>query len=443
MPGRFLLRTPAPGRRAKFVPLIGFVAWAATIGSWCSAPPARAVVLIEDGFDDADRDNDGFTDDGLNNPVASPTGISWFAINGKSTAGTQRPILSIIDEVESGFTGSGNALKITTVGANSEWIGRFPTRLTLGSNVGDKLQFSFDIRILDLLLPTANQLRFGVYQDSDNQFGMAATNSDGTPTVWGETDGWFDVADNPSVLVGTRDDYGVLARVHAGTNAVTDSDFRLLEELNTAGSILGGTGDNDFVAKPDGLDGRAAFADMPVLLSDTRRITLTIERATVNATGNDIRHTLDIDGVSFGEQDSNGTGSPNFDSRDSFDYVVFSMTVGINSYAFDNFLIEQIDGPIVPSDNADFNGDALVDGADFLIWQRNNGTGAGASLANGDATGNGAVDAADLAVWQSQFGTPGGAAAAIGAVPEPSAAALLAACGLTLRRWRAAARRRA
>ena len=67
----------------------------------------------------------------------------------------------------------------------------------------------------------------------------------------------------------------------------------------------------------------------------------------------------------------------------------------------------------------DFDGDNVVDGRDFLAWQRNHG-------------GFAAGDAADLAVWRDRFGrTYGGAIAATTSlttqpVPEPPAATLAA-----------------
>jgi hypothetical protein len=86
--------------------------------------------------------------------------------------------------------------------------------------------------------------------------------------------------------------------------------------------------------------------------------------------------------------------------------------------------------------SGDYNGDARVDGADFLLWQRSYnasvtpGTGA-------DGSGNGLVDAADLALWKSNFGT-GGATVAATAIPEPTSltaamTAITLAC-LTVRR---------
>ena len=79
-----------------------------------------------------------------------------------------------------------------------------------------------------------------------------------------------------------------------------------------------------------------------------------------------------------------------------------------------------------PTDDADFNADGTVDGADFLAWQR--GFGAGSTLAEGNANGDGTVDAADLEIWKAQYGQSS-ATVAVGAVPEPSTC-LLGAIGL-------------
>jgi hypothetical protein len=82
--------------------------------------------------------------------------------------------------------------------------------------------------------------------------------------------------------------------------------------------------------------------------------------------------------------------------------------------------VEFVTGGVVA--DADFDNNAIVDGRDFLIWQRN--IGVGTSNAMGDANGDSAVNAADLAVWRTQFGGSPPAEGALAAVPEPGAAVL-------------------
>lgn len=82
---------------------------------------------------------------------------------------------------------------------------------------------------------------------------------------------------------------------------------------------------------------------------------------------------------------------------------------------------------LVPSDDsADFNGDDIVDGTDFLIFQRGLGLTLQTDNMNGDADGSGTVDGLDLQVFRDQFGTDPPSGVAGVAIPEPSSAALLA-----------------
>ena len=89
---------------------------------------------------------------------------------------------------------------------------------------------------------------------------------------------------------------------------------------------------------------------------------------------------------------------------------------GVAGFSFD--IVSQSAG------DADFNQDDVVDGNDFLVWQRGFGLTTGALLEQGDADGNGAVDGNDLAVWKQQFGVPGATGLSV-AIPEPSALAIL------------------
>lgn len=72
--------------------------------------------------------------------------------------------------------------------------------------------------------------------------------------------------------------------------------------------------------------------------------------------------------------------------------------------------------PAASDDNSDFNADGVVDGADFLVWQRGFGTN-DAEIGDGDANGDALVDAGDFATWSNQYGIR--SVPALKAVPEP------------------------
>ncbi|MCO6047130.1 dockerin type I domain-containing protein [Aeoliella sp. ICT_H6.2] len=75
----------------------------------------------------------------------------------------------------------------------------------------------------------------------------------------------------------------------------------------------------------------------------------------------------------------------------------------------------------------DFNGDGIVDIADYTVWRNHLGA-TGATLSQGDATGDGVVDAADYSEWKANFGAMAGSVAAVegnASVPEPASLAIL------------------
>jgi hypothetical protein len=181
-------------------------------------------------------------------------------------------------------------------------------------------------------------------------------------------------------------------------------------------------------------DDSNAFADnpAPTMLNGTHRVRLEFDATAQTAIFSvDVNYaggafvadataaTVDVS-LNFGETGWPGEPSKIFFGGD--DGVVvkdFSVTVG-------------------NPPNANFNGDDFIDGKDYLIWQAGFGLTTGATLAQGNANGDDDVDADDFAAWKAAFGNADAVASA-GAVPEPTAVALVA-LGLTL--LSAAARRK-
>jgi hypothetical protein len=108
------------------------------------------------------------------------------------------------------------------------------------------------------------------------------------------------------------------------------------------------------------------------------------------------------------------------------------LSTGGHTLATTSFDGTDYDFTIVPvggsEDNADFDNDGDVDGADFLTWQR--GVGMDGDLPDGNANDDNIIDGADLDIWQTQFGPGAPAAPSAGAVPEPSTWAIFVVAAL-------------
>lgn len=77
--------------------------------------------------------------------------------------------------------------------------------------------------------------------------------------------------------------------------------------------------------------------------------------------------------------------------------------------------------------DGDYNGNGIVDAADYTLWRDNRGANVALPNENPSATTPGAVDQEDYAYWKSRFGAASGSGsfADASAVPEPSTAALM------------------
>jgi uncharacterized membrane protein len=73
------------------------------------------------------------------------------------------------------------------------------------------------------------------------------------------------------------------------------------------------------------------------------------------------------------------------------------------------------------ANNGDYNGDHIVDAADYTVWRDTLGTNV-AKGTGADGNGNGMIDSDDYTYWKSRFGMPVGSGSGIGslAVPEPA-----------------------
>jgi hypothetical protein len=80
------------------------------------------------------------------------------------------------------------------------------------------------------------------------------------------------------------------------------------------------------------------------------------------------------------------------------------ITVAAPGYGASQIFSAKIVNDDLPALRADFNDDALVDGHDFLAWQRSVGMGINATRAQGDADADTDVDQADLTAWKTEFG---------------------------------------
>jgi hypothetical protein len=74
----------------------------------------------------------------------------------------------------------------------------------------------------------------------------------------------------------------------------------------------------------------------------------------------------------------------------------------------------------------DYNGNHIVDGADYIVWRNTLTQAATPSGSGADGNNSGTIDAGDYTFWRSKFGNAAGSGSgAASAVPEPSAGAFL------------------
>lgn len=135
-----------------------------------------------------------------------------------------------------------------------------------------------------------------------------------------------------------------------------------------------------------------------------------------------------LDGFNLGELDATGAGIALAAGQS---YNLGTIGGAFNAMSF-NFLLKGVgessrEGFIkyvnVPSANGDFNGDGVVDAADYTVWRDNLGAVDETAIHNnGDGVG---ITTSDYQVWKSNFGNIYGGGGLAEAVPAPEPTGLL------------------
>ena len=443
------------------------------------ATPAQAVVKIFDGFGDGDRNNDGAItpyDTDLNvsgtlndatvdaaliargiTEVTTPldpsdVGIVWSATRAYDTAANLvkanirifNDSTPIGTETSSQIFNHGYALGAEARGGGSSFIGKFNSAISLGTTPGDRLVASFDFRGWEQStnatpLPAVNELRWGLYQDTDSELGTVAPYGNaGANVKWGTDDGnWF----SGTSTTGAEGDKGISSSLEFGSAADplnarirweynklningTTNNARILEGTGVT-DVAGTGGDTGTVAVPNGTAG--AEGPGGILFGSVYAPHNTSMELVRNADGT-IKVTTYVDStlvltdtIKTTDTGYNVIGPP----PDSFDYIAMRDTADYD-WAIDNFKVE-VFGSNAGGTPGDYNGDGKVDAADYTVWRDH--LGSVSSLPFNDSTPG--VDQNDYTVWKQNFGAGSGSgASSASAVPEPCGLVLLAIGGL-------------
>jgi hypothetical protein len=228
----------------------------------------------------------------------------------------------------------------------------------------------------------------------------------------------------------------------SGYQAIRGSEVLLSELINSVG--IANANANDITGT---LDSFSLTADEPAGARLLNARTLSINGdLTMNASG-----TLELDLAQVGQDFVSVSGLATLDGTidvnvlggftptNGSQFTILSAAEGIidNGVNFvlpSNFtasIVDLTDLVLTYSTGAlagDFNGDGIVDAADYTVWRDNLGAADESAFAAGTGNGGG-INASDYAFWRSNFGStsPGAlAGGGQGAVPEPSAIVLLA-----------------
>ncbi|MGI9429118.1 MAG: PEP-CTERM sorting domain-containing protein [Bythopirellula sp.] len=407
---------------------------------------------------------------GLNDgdPTASPRVIDDSAGHMPETAGSSGFLNAISNETQFiPALDSGLALSVEGKGRGRGISGFFETdgdysngkqdTISLGPKVNDEVKVSFDFRLwmsapnfcnedCNNHVPNFGDLRFGLYQDTENQLGMTNNfaGQNFTAADWGLDDGafrgdlagpdatddhgWFvrlPLADKDTLLFPSvhPEPGGASARIVEETNEdLADGGAKI--HMQGRGINSSPQGDTQTVAQPD--SDTPNFVNMETekryhIEFSLRRFDETGGSTNPADDGDNIEATVTVTDIDNPSDTFSFSGFDALDptledpqagfESDSWDY--FAMTTGGQSvsdgldWVLDNFVVEVI-GSNEPMAGTDTEPDGDVDGQDFLALQRTN--------------------SALISDWQNDY--PVVPLSASTAVPEPSAIVTICLGGL-------------
>ncbi|MEO1128075.1 MAG: hypothetical protein AAFX05_00035 [Planctomycetota bacterium] len=268
------------------------------------AGAAHAQVLVEDGFGDADRDNDAITDGALVTD-ALDVGVPWYLGRGTSDV-----IVGTADDTAG--IGSDNAIDILSMTTSTRGLLGSFTPVTLAD--GDIIAFSFDVRITESPIDATDGGTFPT-ADLDRRFRFGLYNSNGT----------FVTGDTGDTSI-TGNDTGYVASIDIGSGA--GSTYAAVGDQ--ADGILGGSA----------VSMSATSTDTQFFLDNTpRRLAMVMSRS-----GDEMDVVILFDGIEAQDGTATAADIATFSLPYGFDYVAFGMSGASLDYRVDNIVVQYISG---------------------------------------------------------------------------------------------------
>ncbi len=252
--------------------------------------------------------------------------------------------------------------------------------------------------------------------DPFDEFGAALTTGDF------DGDGFVDLAIGiPGETVDGNLDAGAVHILFGSASGLTSAGNQFVNQ-NTVGIEGLAEIDDDFAAALDAADfDQDGFADLVVGVpgdsvdgfSDAGLVQVIRGSSAGLSTVGDQLWNQNADGIADVSENFDRFGAA-LATGDFDQNGVPDLAIGIPlenfSNAVDGGAVQVLYAFVASGFASDFNGDGVVDGDDFLIWQSGFGIVSGATSADGDADGDGDVDGDDFLVWQTEFGSSSGAA---------------------------------